>query len=77
MQGMIEHSYSVGVLSRAPLPELVVFSEDGHATLEVWLRDIDPSETTAFDIKTQAWATNAAARFVADIKRAIESGGLS
>ncbi|MCL2783732.1 MAG: Fic family protein [Propionibacteriaceae bacterium] len=59
-------------LARTSVPELLLRSEpDDDAGLDVWLREIDPSETTGLNLKLDAWANNVAARFVAELSKAM------
>jgi Fic family protein len=69
-------TFTVGVNeAETQEPDIVVFDEAelGRPPLEVWRREIDPVETTAFRLKAEAWAANEIARLISDLSSALRS----
>jgi Fic family protein len=58
--------------SRGNAAELLVVSDDGLEPLEVWLREIDPVESTALTLRLDAWAKAAIQRFLTAIAQSIQ-----
>jgi len=59
----LEHLMTVTTEPGKPELMVVPHNEDGMS-LEVWLRDIDPAESTSLQIRVDAWAGNVACSFV-------------
>ena len=53
-------------------PELVLRNHpDNGTSLDVWLREIDPTETVSLNLKLEAWASNEAATLLEDVNQAL------
>jgi Fic family protein len=56
--------YSLGVAQKANTPELLIITDRSGASLEVWLREVFPTVTTALQLKVDAWAEGTIDTFV-------------
>ena len=56
---------------------LVVPGDEGGVALEVWLREIDPSETTSLRLRIDTWAQTVAMRFIKKLNGTLSGYRLS
>ena len=70
-------SHVVAVATEPNRAELLVVPHDSEGVpLEVWLREIDPVETTSLRIRLDTWAQNVVRRFIKQLSTVLTSGQL-
>ena len=68
-------SHVVAVTTEPNRPELLVVPHDSEGVpLEVWLREIDPMETTSLGVRLDTWAQNVVHRFIKHLRIALAPG---
>jgi hypothetical protein len=63
--------YVIAATSNPSLPELLVVSAEDDEPLEIWLNQIEPTETTVLRLLVDTWAKNQISSFIKGLNGAI------